>query len=158
VREYGHGFALFVEGNLGPHRPTLAQPDHAIVAPNGRKYLVRTRNEAPAVTTTSASEALAMVLESAGATLPRRDTVDARIVSDVRASTGRIIDNPAQVGGWPALAAGVPPPDTDRDGMPDDWERARGLDTQRDDSRGDRDGDGYTNVEEYLNGLVAGRR
>jgi parallel beta-helix repeat protein len=158
VREYGHGFALFVEGNLGPHRPTLAQPDHAIVAPNGRKYLVRTRNEAPPVATTSASEALALVLESAGATLPQRDAVDARIVSDVRASTGRIIDNPAQVGGWPVLAAGVPPPDTDRDGMPDDWERARGLDPRRDDSRDDRDGDGYTNVEEYLNGLVAGRR
>jgi len=41
--------------------------------------------------------------------------------------------------------------DTDRDGMPDAWEQAHGLDANVDDSAGDRDSDGYTNVEEFLN-------
>jgi hypothetical protein len=45
--------------------------------------------------------------------------------------------------------------DADQDGMPDDWESARGLNPgSSSDGAGDRDGDGYTNVEEYLNGLV----
>jgi hypothetical protein len=38
--------------------------------------------------------------------------------------------------------------------MPDDWEQAHGLDPTRDDGAGDRDGDGYTNLEEYLNSLA----
>lgn len=44
--------------------------------------------------------------------------------------------------------------DTDRDGMPDAWERARGLDpTDGTDHALDADGDGYTNLEAYLNGV-----
>ena len=39
---------------------------------------------------------------------------------------------------------------------PDEWETARGLQPDQDDSAADRDGDGYTNVEEYVNGLAAG--
>ena len=34
--------------------------------------------------------------------------------------------------------------------MADDWERARGLDSDRNDRNGDQDGDGYTNLENYL--------
>lgn len=41
--------------------------------------------------------------------------------------------------------------DTDKDGMPDTWEIEKGLDPNSDDSSGDLDGDGYTNIEEYLN-------
>ena len=44
---------------------------------------------------------------------------------------------------------------SDRDGMPDAWEREHGLDPgDGGDHRGDRDGDGYTNIEEWLNGTV----
>jgi hypothetical protein len=75
-------------------------------------------------------------------------------VGDVRDRTGRIIDSPAEVGGWPTLPAENPPRDSDHDGMPDAWERDRGLRPDRDDSRGDKDDDGWTNVEEYLNSLV----
>ena len=40
--------------------------------------------------------------------------------------------------------------------MPDAWESARGLNpASAADATGDRDGDGYTNVEEYVNSLVA---
>jgi len=39
--------------------------------------------------------------------------------------------------------------------MPDDWEKQRGLNpTSPADASTDRDGDGYTNIEEYINGLV----
>nr|WP_298998250.1 hypothetical protein [uncultured Allomuricauda sp.] len=41
--------------------------------------------------------------------------------------------------------------DTDKDGMPDEWEIANGFNPDIDDSADDNDGDGYTNVEEYLN-------
>jgi pectate lyase len=60
---------------------------------------------APAVRTTSALEALRDVLAGAGATLPRRDAVDARIVREVETRTGRIIDSQKDVGGWPEYAA-----------------------------------------------------
>jgi hypothetical protein len=53
------------------------------------------------------------------------------------------------------LAGAAAPVDSDDDGMPDDaWEEAHGLDPTRDDSIADRDGDGYTNLEEYLNSLA----
>jgi hypothetical protein len=94
------------------------------------------------------------VLDGAGATLPQRDAVDRRVISAVRSGGGRIIDSPSDVGGYPALAAGTPPVDTDHDGMPDDWETQREL-SPRDaaDAAQDQDGDGYTNIEEYLHNV-----
>jgi hypothetical protein len=54
------------------------------------------------------------------------------------------------------LKSAAAPADTDSDGMPDEWETSRGL-NPRDpaDAARDRDNDGYSNVEEYLNSLVA---
>jgi hypothetical protein len=49
-----------------------------------------------------AASAYKRVLAKAGASKPR-DSVDARVVADVRARTGRIIDSQADVGGWPDL-------------------------------------------------------
>lgn len=43
--------------------------------------------------------------------------------------------------------------DTDRDGMPDRWEKAHGLDWRKANARGDADGDGYTNLREFRLGL-----
>ena len=83
-----------------------------------------------------------------------RDPVDARIIEGVRNRTGRIIDSQSQVGGWPELEAGSPWIDSDGDGMPDDWERAQGLDPAVPaDGNADRDGDGFTNLEDWLNSL-----
>ena len=104
------------------------------------------------VRTVSAKEALEVVLRSAGAWLPKRDAVDARIVDQVRKRTGMIIDSQNQVGGWPELKSGPAPVDTDQDGMPDEWEKRFGLDPRNPaDAQADKDKDGYTNLEEYLN-------
>jgi fructan beta-fructosidase len=117
------------------------------------------------VSTQSAEEAFESVLQHAGASL-LRDSVDTRIVEEIRNGTAQfgetykgggkgIIDSQAAVGGWPELRSEAAPVDSDHDGMPDEWETALGLDpTNASDGPTDRDGDGYTNLEEYLNGLI----
>jgi hypothetical protein len=150
----------FVEGNIVEGRPQFMKDAAAMFTPaesNGRRlFMLASRPfDTPAVRTTSAEEAFREVLARAGAVCPARDAVDERIISQVRSRTGRLIDSQKDVGGWPAYRTAEPPPDTDQDGMPDDWERARGL-NPRDpaDSAKDRDSDGYTNLEEYLNYLA----
>ena len=116
------------------------------------------------VRTEPAGQACEMVLANAGAVLPKRDSVDRRIIEEVRTGTatfaGReetgpgIIDSQADVGGWPILKSAPAPVDDDRDGMADDWELANGLDpTSPEDRNGDFNGDGYSNLEKYLNNL-----
>jgi len=109
----------------------------------------------PPVTTHHPAEAYMRVLARAGAALPKRDVVDTRILNDLIKGTGRIIDDEDQVGGWPLLKSAEPPLDTDHDGMPDDWEKLQGLNpNDKTDGPKDRDSDGYTNIEEYLNSLA----
>lgn len=72
---------------------------------------------------------------------------------------GRLINDPASVGGFGSLRGGTPPPDTDRDGMPDAWERGQGLEPgdPSDVGRTDYgDANGYTNTDKYLNELAGG--
>jgi hypothetical protein len=104
------------------------------------------------VETTSAKRARKAILESCGATLPRRDAVDSRVVSWVKQGKTGLINSPQEVGGWPNLKSSRPPQDEDEDGMPDTWETENDLDPGRPDHALDPDGDGYTNIEEYLNG------
>ena len=111
----------------------------------------------PAVSRDPAARAFDRVLAHAGASL-RRDAVDVRVVEDVRAGTGRIIDTPADVGGYPILAAGSAWKDSDGDGMPDSWERQRRLDPRNPaDGNADRDRDGFTELEEWLDELTRQR-
>ncbi len=106
-------------------------------------------------------EAFNAVLDKAGASL-KRDAVDARIVEEVRtgvATSGKnrngIIDSQNDVGGWPELKAAPAPLDTDKDGIPDEWEHANGLDPQNAaDARYYKAGTPYTYLEVYLNSLV----
>jgi hypothetical protein len=161
------GASLYLEGNIGPNRPDNSQPEDLVVYPSSRKYITSTKHATPPVTTTSAFTAYDQVLAGAGAIIGldsqgnsywRRDTVDERIVNDVISGTGGIIDDPSEVGGWPELAAGTPPTDTDHDGMPDEWEVLYCLNpNDPSDGPADFDGDVYTNVEEYLNGTRPGR-
>jgi pectate lyase len=109
------------------------------------------------VQTETAEETYERVLDAAGATLPRRDAHDVRIIGEVRSGKttygNGIISRQTDVGGWPELTSAGPPQDDDADGMPDAWERP--FTTAGDlslESALDADGDGYTNIEEYLNG------
>ena len=106
----------------------------------------------PAVKTDDAITAYNRVLAEAGAVLAKRDAVDIRIVNEVKNGTGKIINDEQQVGGWPELKTAEPPKDSDKDGMPDAWEKQHGLDPDDPaDGNADTDADGYTNLEEYLN-------
>jgi hypothetical protein len=100
-----------------------------------------------------------IILEDAGASY-RRDALDQRIIEDVRNRSytyGRfgIIDSPADTEGWPQLATAPPPPDTDNDGIPDEWEQLMGLNPNDPaDNSAHTLHTHYTNIEVYLNGLV----
>lgn len=64
-----------------------------------------------------------------------------------------IITDPLQMGGYPEYK-GEPRQDSDGDGMPDAWETANGLNpNDASDANGDINGDGYTNIEKYINGI-----
>ena len=124
-------------------------------------YGVYTRMDKPfavaplyAVTTEPADRAYESVLQHAGAW--PRDVVDARVVDGVHKQSGRIIRSQSEVGGWPELKALPAPRDTDGDGLPDEWERAHGLDPAdpSDASKPAKNGGGYSNIEVYANGLV----
>lgn len=89
---------------------------------------------------------------TAGGALPR-DPVDARVVNEIRNCTGSI-KTPAGIV-FPTLASAPAPADADQDGMADSYENANGLNpSNAADRNGDLDGDGFTNLEEYLNGLA----
>jgi pectate lyase len=93
----------------------------------------------------SAAAAYKQVLDTAGA-FPR-DGVDRRVVAEVRARTGSI---KAVADKLPPIASGKPYGDADKDGMSDQWERARGLDPAVNDAWADKEGDGWSNLDEFL--------
>lgn len=127
----------------------------------------------------SAKEAYSFVLDNVGATFPKRDIVDKRVIDEVK--TGKpyyvegldpesfyqfehrrlpkdsykkgVITDIKQVGGYPEYK-GKPYIDSDNDGMPDAWEKANGLNPKDpSDAIKDCTGDGYTNIEKYINGI-----
>ena len=156
------GAGIFIDGNVVKYRDGTELTGIDTVDQNSRQYLVKSKFAAAAITTVSAYEAYDLVLADAGSNrglscdgsfFSRRDAIDNRIINDVKESTGRIIDDPTQVGGWLTLNPGTPCKDTDHDGMPDVWEQIYGFDPNNEsDNIRDADGDGYTNVEEFLNG------
>ena len=115
------------------------------------------------VTTHTAPIAYERVLEFAGASL-KRDAVDTRIVLHTRnktftamgsnGSTNGIIDTQGDVGGWPLLHQTVVLLDTDADGMPDAWEKSKGLNHTIANANGRNLSTGYDNIEVYINSLV----
>lgn len=116
-------------------------------------------------TTESAAEAFNRVLAEAGASLVR-DGVDLRIIEETgkgiytyvgsNGGNNGLIDSQTDVGGWPEYKSGSPAVDADGDGMPDEWEKKRGL-NPNDASDGVKYNlsKEYTNLEVYLNSLVA---
>jgi len=97
-------------------------------------------------------------LKQSGCSLVR-DAVDERLIESIRKNTAKVIDSQDEVAGWDRYPSIVRPPDfdTDRDGMPDEWERKFDLNPNNpSDGNQDRNDDGFTNLEDYLNSLTQG--
>jgi hypothetical protein len=91
-------------------------------------------------------------LDSHGLLIDNRDALDSRAVADYSANTGTIRKASAFNQNWyPVLATGTAYIDTDHDGMADYWEQARFGSLVRNGAE-DIDGDGYTDLEDFLNG------
>lgn len=102
----------------------------------------------------TAEEAYATVLAKSGCSL-KRDVIDSRIVDEVTNGSGKLIDKPSDVGGWPTYM-GTPEKDSDYDAIPDTWEETHGLNPNLyADSREQTLVSGYSNLEVYLNAIVA---
>ena len=137
------------------------------------------RFDMPFVSIMETHKAYEFVLNNAGAVLPRRDAVDTRIIKQVRTNQidlsnyteikslyqfehrklgpdsykYGIITDIRQVGGYPKYK-GEPYKDSDNDGMPDAWEIKYKLNpNDPKDAILDCNGDGYTNIEKYINGI-----
>jgi hypothetical protein len=134
------------------------------------------------VATQPAREAYTNVLANVGANFPKPDVVDLHVIKDVRDGTAEFIgtrgptygdrpspnipgfidtqtDDKSALGSenfpWPDYETYNVPVDSDHDGIPDDWEKAHGLNpNDPSDANKDLNGDGYTNLEKYLNSLV----
>ncbi|MEQ9500615.1 MAG: hypothetical protein RIT81_27340 [Deltaproteobacteria bacterium] len=128
--------AVFADDNSYPGYPL--HPDW------GNPELVGAAHPMAPVDTAPHAEAYERVLARAGAW--PRDAMNVRTVGQVRSGEGGygLVNDPVIESG-PA-----PPADVDRDGMPDAWEEMNGLVVGTDDSAGDLDDDGWTNIEEYL--------
>ena len=177
----------YVNGNFVDGNPKVTQDNwnggvQVEEMPDAGKYTadirVNTPLPMPDLTMLPADKAYGYVLDHAGATLPRRDPVDTRVVTQVR--TGKIdyikdvklpdtqfkhrrlpidsykngiITDPVQVGGYPTYA-GTPYQDSDQDGMPDDYEKKHGFNPTNAADAAALGKDGYANIETYLNSLV----
>ncbi len=161
VRGPDHGATLRADRSAGAgtfvHASANRLDGAAIADPSGDLFTAH-RFQTPHVRYGPDSGGVEALLADVGATLPARDAADQRIIAGIRAKAGKIIDAPGQVGGWPEIAAGAPLADGDHDGMPDAWEAKFGLNfAGAADGTQDPDRDGYTNVEEFLNGTHPGR-
>lgn len=121
----------------------------------------------PHVTTHSAEAAFVNVLADVGCNFPVLDEHDARVIAEVRSGLTKfkggktglpgLPDSQDDVGGWEnyPVVRRAANWDSDHDGMPDEWEKARGLNPNDSrDGNADQNGDGYTNLEEFLNATV----
>lgn len=153
---------FYVAGNILHGNEDVTKNNHkGVVADHPESYLVSTPISVVDIASETAEEAYEKVLAMAGASI-KRDIVDQRIISETKNGTAvygvrgdGIIDSQNQVGGWPTLQTYGIKPDLDKDGMPDKWEEARGLNPNDGKDHALKNlHDHYTNIEIYLNELV----
>jgi hypothetical protein len=160
----------YVAGNIVEGHVTADNDWGGIVEPKNEKlteFVYRKPFFESYVTTHSAAEAYENVLADVGCNVPMLDDHDARCIRETRTGTttytGSLTKTPGVVNSQQDVGGIEDHPetrhpagwDTDRDGMPDAWEKARGLNPNDPaDGAKDPDGDGYTSLEEYLASLV----
>lgn len=111
-------------------------------------------SQSPAqVTRYSSTELDQIILDDVGSFFPTRDSVELRQINDYVNNTGRLSrEGEEQIPtDWPELLSGPNYLDTDEDGMPDNWELHKNLDPGLINDKADNDGNGYTNIEDYIN-------
>lgn len=137
---------VYVRGNVGHNRPTNSG-DEWLICRDSSVY----RSLVPLfVENVVAEDVDAMwpgILDKVGC-LPH-DAVDERVKGHILSGTGAVINSQDDVGGWPVIVSVPPLPDSDGDGMDDEWESARQL--VDNDPSDDRNGNGYTDPEDYVN-------
>lgn len=95
----------------------------------------------------TAEEAYEYVLNNAGATLPKRDSIDARIINDVKNGTGRIINKIEEVGGFSGITS-----EKRIFSIPSDWKNANGMGSKSEtEIVTSGTWKGYTWLEAYVN-------
>jgi len=165
----------FVEGNVMPGHFGLTNQAAGRMATTERGGSLPTEyspwSDTPFfesyVKTQTAEQAYTNVLADVGCNFPLLDEHDTRVIAEVRAGNFKfkgsktglpgLPDSQEDVGGWDNYPQVQRPGDwdTDRDGIPDAWEKRAGLNPKdAADGNADRNGDGYTNLEEYLGSLV----
>lgn len=188
----------YVDGNIVDDNPTVTQDNWAggvqfyeqvdyqqelATGEAYKNYMLKSKVDQPfpmaEMHIMPAQQAYEHVLANAGATLPKRDPVDQRIVKEVREGKPTPLENVAlpekefkhrrlpkdsykmgiitdisQVGGYPEYT-GTPYKDSDNDGIPDDVEVQMGLDPQNPDDSAAITESGYANIEVYLNNLAS---
>jgi hypothetical protein len=147
------------DGKLGGR--AVADADFQGDSPPTFETAAHNRPSVP-VTVLTPAAAYDRIVAQAGV-CPKRDAVDQRLITQLRSlgTSGAIVggsDGEAAVGGQPTATQSQRPAgfDTDGDGMPDVWETAHGLNPSSvADATTDYTGDGYTNIEKYLNELAS---
>jgi hypothetical protein len=161
--------ALYAEGNYVAGYPAVTEDNWSggIDFSEGateQDHRAHVPFDFPSIAGQTAEEAYPLVVADAGASIVR-DVIDQRIANEVLTGTTTykgsktgdpgIIDSQEDVGGWPELNTLPAPTDTDQDGMPDQWETGNGLNpNDPEDRNDDRNEDGYTNLEEYLDAVI----
>lgn len=152
----GGGSRTWLEDNYSWDRDRASQPEDAVAS--GSLSTVRDRALFASSDTEvrPASEVKAHVLATAGARAQGLDAADARILEHVERGTGKILTSTGGLGGYDAPRVRSTLADRDGDAIPDVYEARIGSDPDRADARADADGDGYANIEAYINGLIDG--
>lgn len=170
----GNPQKFYITGNKMEGKPEYDKNNWLGVSPNYAKES-EIRSDQPFfpsyVTTHSIEELYDNVLNDVGATCPKQDAIDVRLIRDVRSRSFTyrgskdnlpgIIDTQEDVGGYPVMEGGPVPEDSDHDGLPDWWEKQHTLNINSSagdftDTNADPDGDGFTNMDDYLEYLAKG--
>lgn len=121
--------------------------------------LVSTPYKYPELPTVSSTSLIDVLIPTVGASLPYRDYVDYYMIDELHSygkdgalianENGLIYPNPASWTVWKGNAK----VDSDKDGMPDEWETLNGTNPNLNDAMKIAS-NGYTNIENYINGIV----
>ena len=173
VDPMGSKLNIYLEGNKSEREWWALSTQSSLVGEGKRtwgfnsndEFLVNERHPAPKIDEVPASALEARMLPHVGASLPRRDATDARLVNQVRNRTGSMIDcvspdDPSDskceihLDGWPSYETdNISRTDSDQDGIPDEWESHVGLNPNLGSDAGLLHTSGYSNLERWIHSL-----